>query len=126
MNSKTTLVREKVFHLTDEQKAEWLDFVPSFFYENERSTHHDFVPYRQIINCMITSIQEEFLTSEQQTKILLWKQKINKINNGIDEIFEEIDPCVISALLWTWLRLLEVMKQNSFSLKHLFSHFSIP
>ncbi|CAF5161429.1 unnamed protein product, partial [Rotaria sp. Silwood1] len=79
----------------------------SFFYEHERLSHNDFSPYKQIIKCMITSIREDFLTSEQQTKIFSWKQKINKTNNGIDEIFEETDPCVISGLLWSWLRLLK-------------------
>ena len=57
---------------------------------------------------MITSIDNAFLTSEQQAKISSWKQKINKKNNGIDEIFEETDPCIVSGLLWTWLRILKV------------------
>jgi hypothetical protein len=89
-----------------------LDFAPSFFYEHERLSHNDFSPYKQIINCMITSIREDFLTSEQQTKISSWKQKLNKINNGIDEIFEETDPCVISGVLWAWLRLLKVINRK--------------
>jgi hypothetical protein len=63
---------------------------------------------------MIMSVNEDFLTPEQQKKIYSWKQKINKINNGIDEVFEEIDPCIICGLLWTWLRLLKVRNKNSF------------
>jgi len=108
-NVKPVFVRENLKNLTEEEKATWLDFAPSFFYEHERLSHKDFSPYKQIINCMIMSIQDDFLTSEQQMKISSWKQKINKINNGIDEIFEETDPCVISGLLWNWLRLLKVM-----------------
>ncbi|CAF0855375.1 unnamed protein product [Rotaria sp. Silwood1] len=106
-NDKPVFVRENLQKLTEEEKATWLDFAPSFFYEHERLSHNDFSPYKQIIKCMITSIREDFLTSEQQTKIFSWKQKINKTNNGIDEIFEETDPCVISGLLWSWLRLLK-------------------
>jgi hypothetical protein len=108
-NFKPVFVREKLENLNEEEKAIWLDFAPSFFYEHERLSHKDFSPYKQIINCMIMSIQDDFLTSEQQTKISSWKQKINKINNGIDEVFEETDSCVISGILWNWLRLLKVM-----------------
>ena len=109
VNVKPVFVRENLRNLTEEEKATWSDFAPSFFYEQERLVHNDFSPYKQIISCMITSIREDFLTPEQQTKISSWKQKINKINNGIDEIFEETDPCVISGLLWNWLKLLKVM-----------------
>ncbi|CAF2870943.1 unnamed protein product [Rotaria sp. Silwood2] len=104
---RPVFVRENLQKLTEEEKATWLDFAPSFFYEHERLSHNDFSPYKQIINCMIMSIREDFLTSEQQMKIFSWKQKINKTNNGIDEIFEETDSCIISGLLWAWLRLLE-------------------
>ncbi|CAF3524220.1 unnamed protein product [Rotaria sordida] len=104
---KPVFVRKNLQNLTEEEKATWLDFAPSFFYEHERLSHNDFSPYKQIINCMIMSIREDFLTSEQQTKIFSLKQKINKTNNGIDEVFEETDPCIISGLLWTWLRLLK-------------------
>ncbi|CAF2127776.1 unnamed protein product [Rotaria magnacalcarata] len=107
VKDKPVFVRENLQTLTAEEKATWLDFAPSFFYEHERLSHSDFSPYKQIINCMILSIQEDFLTSEQQLKVLALKQKINKVNNGVDEIFEEADPCIISALLWTWLRLLK-------------------
>lgn len=111
-NIKPIFVRENLDKLTEEEKSTWLDFVPSFFYEHERLAHNNFSPFKQIIHCMITSIQEEQLTQEQRNKISSWKQKINKTNNGIDEVFEETDPCVISALLWTWLRLLKVMKDE--------------
>jgi hypothetical protein len=111
VNVKPVFVRENLHNLTEAEKATWLDFAPSFFYEHERLSHSDFSPYKQIIHCMIMSIREDFLTSEQQTKISSWKQKINKINNGIDEIFEETDPCVISGLLWSWLRLLKVTEK---------------
>ncbi len=98
-----------------------MDFAPSFFYEHERLSHNDFSPCKEIINCMIMSIREDFLTSEQQTKISMWKQKINKTNNGIDEVFEEIDPCVISGIMWNWLRLLRVMRKICFLFEiHLF------
>ncbi|CAM4857572.1 unnamed protein product [Rotaria socialis] len=115
VKDKPVFVRENLQTLTAEEKATWLDFAPSFFYEHERLSHSDFSPYKQIINCMILSIQEDFLTSEQQLKVLALKQKINKINNGVDEIFEETDPCIISAVLWTWLRLLKnpvIAKEN--------------
>jgi hypothetical protein len=112
VNAKPVFVRKNFKHFTEEEKATWLDFAPSFFYEHERLSHNDFSPYKQIINCMITSIREDFLTSEQQTKISSWKQKLNKINNGIDEIFEETDPCVISGVLWAWLRLLKVINRK--------------
>jgi hypothetical protein len=108
VNAKPVFVRENLHEFTEAEKATWLDYAPSFFYEHEYSSRNDFSPYKQIINCLITSIREEFLTSEQQSKISSWKQKINKTNNGIDEIFEETDPCVISGLLWNWLRLLKV------------------
>ena len=111
-NVKPVFVRENLHKLTEEEKSTWLDFAPSFFYEKERLTHSDFSPYKQIIHCMITSIREESLTSEQQAKIASWKQTINKVNNGIDEVFDETDPCVISALLWTWLRSLKVMENE--------------
>jgi len=113
-NAKPVFIRENLENFTEEEKATWLDFAPSFFYEHERLSHNDFSSYKQIINCMIMSIQEDFLTSEQQMKILSWKQKINKINNGIDEIFEETDPCIISAILWTWLKLLKVIQIKAF------------
>ncbi|CAF1294181.1 unnamed protein product [Adineta ricciae] len=105
--AKPVFIRESFQSFTDEEKATWLDFVPSFFYEHERLSHENFSPYEQIINCLIMSINEDFLTSDQQMKISTWKQKINKTNNGIDEIFGETDPCIISGLLWSWLRLLK-------------------
>lgn len=108
VNDKPVFVRDNLQKLTEEEKAMWLDFVPSFFHDHENLSHSDFSPHKQIINCMIMSIQEDSLTSEQQTKVLEWKQKINKKNNGIDKIFDETDPCVISALLWSWLKLLKV------------------
>ena len=108
-NAKPVFVRRNLQEFTEDEKATWLDYAPSFFYEHEWPSHSDFRPYKQIINCLITSIREEFLTSEQQSKISSWKQKINKTNNGIDELFEETDPCVISGLLWSWLRLLKVI-----------------
>ena len=107
-NVQPVFVRENLDKLTDEEKSTWLDFAPSFFYEHERLAHNNFSPYKQIIQCMITSIYDENLTSEQQSKISSRKQTINKVNNGIDEVLEETDPCVISALMWTWLRLLKV------------------
>jgi hypothetical protein len=112
VNAKVIFVRKNLQTLTEEEKATWLDFAPSFFFEHERLSHNDFSPFKQIINCMILSIHEHFLTSEQQTKISSWKQKINKTNNGIDEVFEETDPCVISALMWTWLKLLKVIQKQ--------------
>ncbi|UJR23710.1 hypothetical protein I4U23_026691 [Adineta vaga] len=107
VKAKPVFIRESFQSFTDEEKATWLDFAPSFFYEHERLSHHDFSSYQQIINCMIMSIHEDFLTSDQLMKISTWKQKINKVNNGIDEIFEETDPCIISGVLWTWLKLLK-------------------
>ncbi|CAF1073880.1 unnamed protein product [Adineta steineri] len=107
VNAKPVFIRENLQSFNEEEKATWVDFAPSFFYEHERLSHNDFSPYEQIINCMIMSIQPDFLTPDQQIKILSWKQKINKINNGIDEVFDETDPCVISGLLWTWLKLLK-------------------
>lgn len=109
-NIKPVAVGEHFESLSEEEKSTWLDFAPSFFYEHERLLDKKNFPCKQIINSMIISIREDFLTSQQQTQISAWKQKINKTNDGIDEIFEETDPCVISGVMWTWLRLLKVMK----------------
>jgi len=110
--AKPIFVRENLDNLTEDEKAVWLDFAPSFFYEQARLSNQDFSPFPQILNCMLMSITEDALTEDQRTKISSWKQKINKKNNGIDEVFEETDPCVISALLWNWLKILKVIYPN--------------
>ena len=107
-NATPVFVRANVETFTDEEKATWLDFAPSFFYEHEHLLHHDFNPSKQIMHCLCLSINSDLLSTDQQVKIAAWKQKINKTNNGIDEVFEETDPCVISALMWNWLKLLKV------------------
>ena len=107
-NTKPVLIREDLNAFTEEEKALWLDFAPSFFYEHEHFYHSDFHPAKNLIHWMIMSIHERFLSSEQEKKLAEWQQKLNKTNNGIDEIFDESDPCLISALMWSWLRQLRV------------------
>lgn len=105
---KPIFIRNPNRILTNDEERTWLDFAPSFFYESEHQLHPDYVPCKEIMGCMIRSIDESFLTSEQESKVNEWKRKINRVNDGVEQLFEETDPCVISCLMWTWLRLLKV------------------
>lgn len=107
-NAKPVFVREELKDFTEEEKETWLDFVPSFFYEREHFYHRDYRPSKEIIHCMTMSIHETLLSSEQEKKLTEWQLKLNRTNNGVDEVFDETDPCLISALMWSWLRQLKV------------------
>ena len=111
-NIKPIFVRNNLNSFTDEEKRIWLDFAPSFFYENEHFSTREFLPAKKILQSMITSMSDVSLSSTQQTKIIELKRKINNKNHGVDEIFDETDPAVISALMWSWILSLKV-KNNS-------------
>ncbi|CAF1564166.1 unnamed protein product [Didymodactylos carnosus] len=106
--TKPLFVKENLKILTDLEKATWLDFVPSFLYERERLSNDNFVSAHDVINGLILSTAEHLLPSDQKQKIQNWKHRINKTNNGIDEIFEEKDPTIIGAIMWSWLRSLKI------------------
>ena len=80
-------VRKNLQTFTDEEKTTWLDFAPSFFYEHEHFPHRDFLPAKEILRGVIRSLDSTFLSADQQTKISAWKQKLNKMNNGANELF---------------------------------------
>lgn len=107
--SRPIFFRKNLQNFSDEEKETWLDFAPSFFYEHEHLTHRDFLPAKQIFSSILRSINNEFLSTDQQTKISTWKQKLNKTNDGVNDLFvNETDPSVLAGLMWSWLKLLKV------------------
>jgi hypothetical protein len=107
-NGQFIVVRENLTSLSDGEKETWLDFAPSLFYEREHHTYRDCIPAGDIVQCLIRAIDERCLSSDQQRKLSQWKVKLNRTNGAIDDIFDETDPCIISALMWSWLKLLKV------------------
>jgi len=117
--SRPIFFRKNLQNFSDEEKETWLDFAPSFFYEHEHLTHRDFLPAKQIFSSILRSINNEFLSADQQTKISTWKQKLNKTNDGVNDLFvNENDPSVIAGLMWSWLKLLKVPIISNDDFKH--------
>ncbi|CAF0767368.1 unnamed protein product [Didymodactylos carnosus] len=103
--SKPCDVRKNLKNLTEAEKNMWSNFAPVVLHDREQLLNSNSA--QEVINGIILSIVEHLLTSDQKQKIQNLKHKMNSNNNGIDEIFEETDPTVIGAIMWSWLRSLK-------------------